>query len=152
MKTILFADDNKHIREHCRSVLEDEGYRVVVARDGFDALRVSAEACPDVAVLDISMPRMGGLAALQRLNAVSPEVPVILFTAYDEDCVSDPRGGLAAACVEKSEDLTELKRTIRRLLELKARDKGWPALRLGLPPESCAAKCQESTVSEDSLA
>jgi CheY-like chemotaxis protein len=138
MRTILFADDNAHIREHCRSVLEDEGYRVVVAGDGVDALRLCEEVGPAVAVLDISMPRMTGLDVLERLKLAAPEMPVILFTAYDEDCMRDNRGCLASACVEKSEDLTELKRTIRRLLELRAYDTAQETFRLGLPPAPCA--------------
>ena len=101
MKTILFADDNKNIREYCRAVFEDEGYRVVLARDGIEAFRLFCAETPDVAVLDISMPRAGGLAALQEIKGVRPETPVILFTAHDEDCLQDQRTTLAAACVEK---------------------------------------------------
>ena len=46
MKTILFADDNKNIREYCRASLEDEGYRVVVARDGIEAVQAYRTRSP----------------------------------------------------------------------------------------------------------
>ena len=149
MRTVLLADDNAPIREHCRAALEEEGYRVVVARDGAEALRACEEAHPDLAVLDICMPRMSGLDAMERLKSMAPELPVILFTAFDDDCLRDERGRLAAACVEKSDDLTELKRTIGRLLDLKASDRTQQVLRLGLPPDPCAAGSRESHASDN---
>ncbi len=57
MKTILFADDQKNIREYCRAAFAEEGYRVVLARDGIEAIERFSMETPDVAVLDISMPR-----------------------------------------------------------------------------------------------
>jgi len=140
MRTILFADDNKGIREFCRSVLEEEGYRVLVARDGVDAVAVFGREEPDLLILDLSMPRAGGFDAMQRIKAIRPEVPVILFTAYDEDCTADPRSGLAAACVEKSEDLTELKRAVVIALKTAAIPEACRCLRSGLPP--LADKCE----------
>ena len=68
MKTILFADDNRNIREYCRASLEHDGYRVVVAADGQEAIRVFAEETPDLAILDISMPRATGLEVLERIR------------------------------------------------------------------------------------
>ena len=112
MKTILLADDSKNIRDFCRAALEDDGYRVVLACDGLDAIRAFVEETADLAILDISMPRMTGLEALERLSRFAPQVPVILFTAHEEDCVQDRRALLATACVRKSEDLSELKRAI----------------------------------------
>ena len=104
MKTLLFADDNKNIREFCRQELEDEGYRVVLARDGREAVRLVREEHPDLAILDICMPRAGGLEAVERIKTIDPAIPIIFFTANDEDCVTDSRSRFANACVEKSED------------------------------------------------
>src|SRR5208283_2327956 len=112
MKTILFADDQKNIREYCRRALADEGYRVVVARDGIEALEMFLAETPDLAILDISMPRSNGLEALEQIKCRFPHIPVILFTAHDEDCMRDHRAQLAAACVEKAEDLAQLKRIV----------------------------------------
>ena len=116
MKTILFADDNRNIREYCRASLEDEGYRVVLASDGQEAIRVFAEESPDLAILDISMPRANGLEVLERINRLAPEVPVILFTAHDEDCLRDRRALLAIACVAKTGNLNELKSLVYHAL------------------------------------
>ena len=150
MWTVLLADDNAHIRDYCRAALEEEGYRVVVACDGAEALQACDEAHPDLAVLDICMPRMSGLDALERLRSTAPELPVILFTAFDDDCLRDERGRLATACVEKSEDLTELKRTIDRLLDRGASHHAQDLLlHLGLPPQPCAAGGRGSHVSNN---
>jgi CheY-like chemotaxis protein len=134
MKTILLADDSKNIREYCRAALEEEGYRVVLARDGKDAVSAFRAQTPDLAILDICMPGFNGLEALERIKQIEPMVPVILFTAYDEDCVRDHRGGLAVACVEKSEDLNELKRAVANALRAPGAEAVAVAMRLGLPP------------------
>jgi CheY-like chemotaxis protein len=109
MKTILFADDQRNIREFCRDFFAKEGYRVLLARDGIEALEMFIAKNPDLAVLDISMPRSSGLEALDRIKGVSPRTPVILFTAHAGDYKSDCRTLRAVACVEKSQNLAELK-------------------------------------------
>ena len=135
MKTILLADDNKNIREYCRAAFEEEGYRVVLARDGIEALQVLCSETPDLAILDISMPRAGGLDALEQIKRLAPKIPAILYTAHDEDCLGDRRAALATACVEKSsEDLSNLKRTVAHALQSSHGETQGAALRLGLPP------------------
>lgn len=131
MKTILFADDHKSIREYCREEFEDEGYRVLLARDGREAIQLVRQEHPDMAVLDIYMPGGTGLEALDAIKRVAPAMPVVLFTAHDEACLRDRRSRLAAACVEKCADLTELKRLVFRLL---ASQEGPEPVRVGLPP------------------
>ena len=133
MKTILFADDHKNIREYCRAAFADEGYRVVLACDGLEALEVFIAETPDLAILDISMPRVSGLETLQQIKGLSPRTPVILFTAHDEDCLRDRRALLAAACVEKSDNLAELKQIVARTLRRETSE-GGESLRRGLPP------------------
>ena len=131
MKTILFADDNRHIREFCKRDLEEEGYRVMLARDGLEVIRIFREQSPDLVILDICMPTGGGLETIERLRAIDSEIPVIFFTAFDEDCLKDWRGRLATGCVEKTENLAELKLAILRIFTSQPRKQ---PLRLGLPP------------------
>jgi CheY-like chemotaxis protein len=141
MKTILFADDNRNIRAYCRAVFEDEGYRVVLARDGIEAVQVFRSETPDLAILDISMPRSGGLDALVQIKELAPEIPAILFTAHDEDCLRDDRAALATACIEKSENLSDLKQLVARTLRLPPGENCIATLRLGLPPLPVKAEC-----------
>ncbi len=140
MKTILFADDQKNIREYCRAALADEGYRVVLARDGVEALEKFVLETPDLAILDISMPRSSGLETLEQIKGLSPRTPVILFTAHDEDCMRDRRAQLATACVEKAEDLGALKRIVARTLT-RPSSEGGESLRMGLPPFPAKMEC-----------
>jgi CheY-like chemotaxis protein len=131
MTTILLADDKKNIRNFCKQELEDEGYQVILACDGREAIERVQEKPIDLVILDLCMPRLSGLEAIEPIRAIVPEVPIILFTANDEDCLTDVRSQYAAACVEKSEDLTELKRAIVRTLAMR---EGKVSFRSGLPP------------------
>ncbi len=131
MTTILLADDCANIRKLLKQELEDEGYRVLVARDGKEAVEVVRSDRPDLAVLDILMPRANGLEAAEHIRRIDPAIAVILFTNNDELCVCDTRSAFAAACVEKHADLDELKRAIRYVL---ARPNGKSRYRIGLPP------------------
>ena len=72
MKTILFADDQKNIRDYCRATFAEEGYRVVLARDGAEALKMFVAETPDLAVLDVSMPRFSGLETLEQIKNSRP--------------------------------------------------------------------------------
>jgi len=133
MTTILFVDDHKNIREYCRRELEEEGYRVFVARDGEEAIRLMESVRPDLFILDIRMPGINGLEAAAEIRARQCDEPIILFTSYDDACTRDERASCATACVEKREDLTELKDVI--VAVLRSRRQGLP-YRLGLPPAS----------------
>ena len=114
---------------------------MVVARDGIEAVQAYRTEAPDLAIFDIAMPRAGGLDALERIKRFSPDFPVILFTANDDDCLRDRRAALAVACVEKSYDLGDLKRLVASTLRLPRHQSGDVPLRLGLPPRFDKAQC-----------
>jgi DNA-binding response OmpR family regulator len=124
MKTILFADDHKNIREYCGAAFVEEGYRVLLASDGIEALKMFLTETPDLAILDVSMPRSSGLDALEQIWLLSPRTPVILFTALDEECKRDRRALLATACVQKSDNLTELKEIVAHTLKRRSSQGG----------------------------
>ncbi len=79
---VLVADDEPAIREALRLILEHEGYRVLEANDGEQALRVAETGHPDVALLDIRMPRLNGIDALKRLRGTAPDLPVLMISGH----------------------------------------------------------------------
>ena len=82
--TILLVDDEDAVQKLLTYPLEREGFRVVSARDGQEALDLFAEENPDLVVLDIMLPRLDGLEVCKRLRARST-VPIIMLTARDDE-------------------------------------------------------------------
>lgn len=82
--TILVVDDDPQIRDVLTVALERAGFRVEIARDGAEGLRHIQAAVPDLAILDIGMPEMDGLA-LCRAIRVTSEVPILFLTARDDE-------------------------------------------------------------------
>src|SRR3954468_19166318 len=84
MATIALVDDDKNILASVTMLLEQEGYHVRSYTDGASALTALAATPPDLAILDIKMPRMDGMELLRRLRQTA-EVPVIFLTSKDEE-------------------------------------------------------------------
>src|ERR1041385_4126088 len=82
--TILLVDDEDAVQKLLTYPLEREGFRVVSARNGQEALDRFAESNPDLVVLDIMLPRVDGLEVCKRLRARST-VPIIMLTARDDE-------------------------------------------------------------------
>ena len=84
---ILIADDHLIIRQGLRLILETEkDFKLVgEASDGAEALRLSAERHPDVVLMDLRMPGMDGLTAIERLRVEQPDVAVVILTTFNED-------------------------------------------------------------------
>jgi DNA-binding NtrC family response regulator len=80
--TILVVDDEEIMRDVLEAILSGAGYRVDLARTGEDALRLYSEKPFDVVLMDVSMPGMGGLTALEELIRADPEAVVLMVTAY----------------------------------------------------------------------
>jgi two-component system response regulator MprA len=79
---ILFVDDESHLRVTVRDFLSHHGYRVELARSGEQALRKLQTCTPNLVILDISMPGMGGMGFLQHVKAsAEPPPPILVLTA-----------------------------------------------------------------------
>jgi DNA-binding NtrC family response regulator len=133
--SVLVIDDEEVMRDVLENLLSSEGYRVDLAKTGEEGISKYAERPPDVVLLDVSMPGMGGLRALEELLKIDPEAVVIMITAYATfetaisawqrgafNCVRKPFDNqevvkLVAAGVRrrrKDEERRTLKRTMRR--------------------------------------
>src|SRR5258708_7156676 len=85
-ETVLLADDHESIREMSRQALTSLGYRVLCAGDGEEALRLCEQQSPQVAVLDVVMPGMGGTAAADPHSLRPSRGNVIRWRAKDRPC------------------------------------------------------------------
>lgn len=107
-ETILVVDDNKEIVYSISELLKYEGYQVVKAYDGMEALQVLEEHKVDLILLDVMMPRLNGLSALMKLRE-NYHIPVIILSAKTEE--SDKVSGLVLGAddyVEKPYNPAEL--------------------------------------------
>jgi len=83
---ILLADDHAIVRQGLKALLEREGFTVIAeAEDGQAAVRAARERCPDVAVLDFSMPLLNGRDAAREILQVCPRAKAILLTMHTDD-------------------------------------------------------------------
>ena len=84
---LLIADDHLIIRQGIRLILETEEEFELVgeASDGAEALRLCAELHPQVVLMDLRMPGMDGLTAIERLHVEQPDISVVILTAFNED-------------------------------------------------------------------
>ncbi len=112
---ILIVDDDPAIRMLYKEELEDEGYTVIVASSGEEALKLFDDESPDVVTLDILMPGMDGIQVLRHMKEKNPQLPIIMSTAYDYR--DDFAVWASEAYIVKSADLTQLKETIKNLSE-----------------------------------
>src|SRR5579864_4218372 len=85
MANIALVDDDKNILASVTMLLEQEGYHVKSFSDPAAALTALTTSPPDLAVLDIKMPRMDGLELLRRLRQADADLPVIFLTSKDEE-------------------------------------------------------------------
>jgi two-component system response regulator MprA len=115
-KTILVVEDDTDIRATLRFALEDEGYAVESAGDGLSALQKARGTTPDLVILDLNMPKMGGEDFLYawRTGVETPGVPVIVITATSQTLRPEDLG--VEAFLPKPFDVDELLRRIRDLL------------------------------------
>ncbi|MDF1604288.1 response regulator transcription factor [Nocardioides sp. YIM 152315] len=114
---VLVVDDDKAVRESLRRSLEFNGYEVVLATDGAEALAAIAATDPDVVVMDVMMPRLDGLEATKALRQAGNDLPILVLTA--RDAVGDRVEGLDAGAddyLTKPFALQELLARLRALL------------------------------------
>jgi DNA-binding response OmpR family regulator len=111
---ILVVDDDLHIQRLYKEEFEEEGYDVVIASNGKEAIELFDKEVPDLVTLDILLPDVDGIRLLRQMKEKSPKVPIIMSTAYDYR--DDFAVWASEAYIVKSSDLDELKSTIKKLL------------------------------------
>ena len=111
---ILIVDDDLHIQRLYKEEFQDEGYEVVVASNGQEAIEMFEKEVPDIVTLDILLPDVDGIRILRQMKEKNPKIPIIMSTAYDYR--DDFAVWASEAYIVKSSDLDELKAMIKKLL------------------------------------
>jgi len=117
--TILLVEDSDDSRRVLKLSLEANGYRVVEAHNGREAVEAARERCPDLILMDLNMPEMDGLSAtrfIRECKEPCQDVPIVVITAFDVYGMRD--AALEAGCndyVVKPIDFEALDETVRRL-------------------------------------
>ena len=117
---ILVADDEKSMREFLDIMLKKEGYKVTLASNGEEVMKLIEKDIFDLALVDIRMPRQDGISALKRIKTVSPETIVIMMTAYAsaDTAIKAMKEG-AYDYITKPFKIDEIKLIIQNALEKK---------------------------------
>ena len=115
MERVLCVEDDPTLLLLYRDELSEEGYKVILAKNGREALMKFEKESPDVVVMDIRMPVMDGIQTMTAMLGKNRKIPIILNTAYSYYQENFLTWG-AEAYVIKSSDLTELKQKIREVV------------------------------------
>jgi DNA-binding NtrC family response regulator len=113
---VLIADDDEDTRSFLHLALESEKYRVVVATDGEEAIKLFDEYTPQVVVTDLSMPRASGLDVVRHVRESGSHAPIILVTAHGSKLASHALEAGASEVLAKPVDLERLFQSVARLL------------------------------------
>jgi len=120
VERILIVDDEKNYLVVLQALLADNGYEMLTAQNGPQALALAAEEEPDLVITDMRMPQMSGLDLIQRLKARFNEMPIIVMTAYGtvENAVEAMKSG-ATDYITKPFENTELLLTVQKALKMR---------------------------------
>jgi two-component system cell cycle sensor histidine kinase/response regulator CckA len=121
-ETILLAEDEEEVRNLAREILKMEGYTIIEARHGNDALRIAGQHTGTIHMLmtDVVMPQMGGRELVQKLSAVRPQIKVLFVSGYTDENLTPSGGSGGHAFLQKPFTADGLLRKVRDVLDAPA--------------------------------
>ena len=112
MQKILIVEDEKNLRAYYKNEFEEEGYEVLLASNGEEAVDIVEKEAPNLIILDIRMPKMDGMEVMKKVLEKHKDVPIIINSAY-ASYMDDFMSWAAKAYVLKSSDISELKLKVK---------------------------------------
>ena len=123
MDKLLVVDDDLHMRMMLEAVLESEGYSVVLAQSGPDALAMMKEEQPSLVLLDYMMPGMNGLDVLREIKKNHAKIDVIIVTGQGNEKLSiEMLKSGASDYIQKPFTMDKLLSSVKRVLSVRTED------------------------------
>ncbi|ACV64448.1 response regulator receiver protein [Desulfofarcimen acetoxidans DSM 771] len=120
---VLVVDDQPGVRYLLNIIIEEEGHKVYTAQNGKEAVDMISLVHPELVLMDVRMPVMGGLEALKIIKKISPDTEVVMMTAYGaEDTVEAAMQNGALTCIAKPFDIEEIKNFLKQYVWNISRD------------------------------
>ena len=120
-KRVLIVEDDRFLRRACQARLEQQGYTILTAQDGEEALRIARTEVPDLILLDLLMPKLNGLEVLRVLRAEegTRAVPVLVLSnsSRQEDVQTIRDLGISGYFVKANLSLQDLSTQVKTLLD-----------------------------------
>ena len=115
---ILVVDDQQNICHLLEMVIKEMGHTVITAHDGIEAIEKVSQVKPELMFMDIRMPRLGGIEALEKVKEISKKTNVVMMSAYfSEEVIGEVRQKGAYFCLAKPFDMEVIKTIIQELQE-----------------------------------
>lgn len=118
--TILVVDDEEAYRILVKSILEGEGYEVLLADSGMNALEIIKRKSIDLALLDLMMPKMDGRELMKRIHKKDPDTPIVFLTAHGSipSAVDAIKDGASDYLTKPLPHVDDLSQTVKRVIEM----------------------------------
>src|SRR5438093_8817622 len=117
-RTILVADDDASIRSLLKQLLADQGYAVLEAATGSEVVEQVKDSGPDLVIMDVRMPELDGIEALQKVKTSSPKTSVLIMTAFGSSNFAIKAMELGAFdYITKPFELDKISHTVKRAFD-----------------------------------
>lgn len=118
---VLVCDDEENIRESVKLILQDEPYLLAFAANGREVIKKVKQFKPEIIILDIKMPKLSGIDAIEQIKSINPDVKIIMISGYEQpDVIKEALSRGALDYLPKSFSGQQLKDAIKGVINKKS--------------------------------